>query len=427
MKIEINYLQRNSAEKRNKSIVLIEPHGDLALEVLSFWLNTQMDRVVYVDPYIRDTSKQAVGKFLFEEEYTPVINPFQIKDKSARSIDFVSQELTGAFVEILKDKNFSIQMDALLKPCIATLLRKGDATLRDLQRFMNDNENADLIQLWLQSPKETDRAFFQYGFHKGSISLTKNSIYFKMQSLLNSYTFSNLVLGKSTIDLEDAINSWKVVIFNLAKWRMGKKVSPVFGKLIIALIQWIVLKRQDTPEKYRKKTFLFVDEFQNYVTDSVEDILAESRKYALHLTLSHQLIGQKMDAKMKDIILGNTALKIVWESGHKTMNTMAKEIGLSSSDFQEMPEFHFYLHNKFRKHKKVLLLKSPSFMLGRKGFFYLSNRSLKKLFKYLVEESGQYVKVKKQIAPMAQNQVTSTPNLIPSESEKTIIIPKFSH
>ena len=190
----INYLQRVSAERQNKSIVLIEPHGDLALEVLSFALNKKKERVVYIDPYIRDTAKQAIGSFLFDQEYTPVINPFQIKDKSERSIDFVSQELTGAFVEILRDKNFSIQMDALLKPCIATLLRKGDATLRDLQRFMNENENADLIQLGLQSPKETDRSFFQNGFEKSSLSLTKNSIYFKIQSLLNSYTFSNLVL-----------------------------------------------------------------------------------------------------------------------------------------------------------------------------------------------------------------------------------------
>ena len=103
--------------------------------------------------------------------------------------------------------------------------------------------------------------------------------------------------------MESALNNGKIIIFNLAKGRMGKKVSPVFGKLVIALIQGIVLKRQDIPEKYRKQSFLFVDEFQNYVTDSVEDILAESRKYALHLNLSHQLIGQKMDAKMKDIIL----------------------------------------------------------------------------------------------------------------------------
>ncbi len=63
------------------------------------------------------------------------------------------------------------------------------------------------------------------------------------------------------------------------------------------------MKRQDTPEKYRIPFFLFVDEFQNYVTVSFEDILAESRKYGLHATLSHQLIGQKMDAKMRDSIL----------------------------------------------------------------------------------------------------------------------------
>ncbi len=102
-----------------------------------------------------------------------------------------------------------------------------------------------------------------------------------------------------------------------------------------------------------------------------------------------------MNAKMKDIILGNTALKMVGESGHKTMNTMAKEIGLAPKAFHDLPEFHFYLHNKFRKKQKVSLIKSPDFMLGNKGFFYLPKRKLKKLFKYLVEESKQYVPIEK--------------------------------
>ena len=140
---------------------------------------------------------------------------------------------------------------------------------------------------------------------------------------------------------------------------------------MIALIQGIVLKRQDIQEKYRKQTYLFVDEFQNYVTDSIEDILAESRKYALHLTLSHQLIGQKMNTKMKDIILGNTALKVVGESGHKTMGTIGREIGLKTAEFHQLPEYHFFVHNKFRRRKKLYLFQSSSFMLGNKGFFYL--------------------------------------------------------
>lgn len=134
-----------------------------------------------------------------------------------------------------------------------------------------------------------------------------------------------------------------------------------------------------------------------------------------------------MNTKMKDIILGNTALKIVGESGHKTMNTMAQEIGLSSADFHELPEYHFYLHNKFRKNKKVSLLKSPSFMLWKNGFFYLSKRKLKKLFNYLVEESGQYVKVKEQSVSQVSTPLPSIHSSSISEQEEAIIIPKFNH
>ena len=101
---------------------------------------------------------------------------------------------------------------------------------------------------------------------------------------------------------------------------------------------------------------------------------------------------------------------------------MAKEIGIPSDDFHSLKEYHFYLHNKFRKNRKVSLLKSPSFMLGRKGFFYLSKKGLKKLFMYLVEESGQYVKVDKQSAEKTIDQ--GVPSI--GQEETTIISPKFS-
>ena len=169
-------------------------------------------------------------------------------------------------------------MDAIIKPCIATLLRKGDADLRDLKRFMNSSENMDLIKLGIQSPDPEHANFFKYAFNKEQYSVTKNALYIKLQSLLNSPVFRRLVIGKSTVNLQAAFNSGKVVIFDVAKSR-GRSTAADFGKLMLAYTQAIVLRRQDTPKRYRKQIYFFVDEVANYCGNSVEEIMAESRKF----------------------------------------------------------------------------------------------------------------------------------------------------
>ena len=109
-------------------------------------------------------------------------------------------------------------------------------------------------------------------------NVTKNSLYIKLQSLLNSSIFRRLVIGKSTIDLEAAFNSGKTVIFDIAKSR-GRSTAVDFGRLMLAYIQAIALGRQDVPKDKRKQIYLFVDEVANYVGGSVEEIMAESRKF----------------------------------------------------------------------------------------------------------------------------------------------------
>ena len=117
------------------SLILIDPHGDLAEQALKFVLNKGHERVIYIDPYIN----KALG---VKEEYTPIINPFDIKDKSEQNLTITSQELTKAFEEIIKGGgNFSTHMDAILNPCIATLLWMENTTIKDLQNFMNDATN----------------------------------------------------------------------------------------------------------------------------------------------------------------------------------------------------------------------------------------------------------------------------------------------
>lgn len=199
-------LERRSRKKRNISIGVLEPHGDLAQEVLFFRLHQKKyrNRLVYINP----TINKLLG---IDEIYSPVINPFDISSTDEDTIDAFAQENTNAFKEMLKgsrsgDYGLSRNMDAVIKPCVATLLRKGDSDLKELKRFMGKN-NKDLIQLGKKSPDPEHREFFENGFTNEQFNITKNSLYIKLQSLLNSPVFRRLVVGKSTIDLQHAFNS----------------------------------------------------------------------------------------------------------------------------------------------------------------------------------------------------------------------------
>ena len=248
------------------------------------------------------------------------------------------------------------------------------------------------IKEGLKNPIPSHRDFFKHKFRDNKYKVTKDGIYTRLQSLRNYHTFDKLLCGKSTINLSTAINSGKVLIFNLSKGRMGDEVSKAIGKLMIANFQSIALRREEIPKKFRKKTYLFVDEFQNFITPRVEEILTESRKYALHLVLANQVVGQKMDADGKITLLGNTALKVVGNAGRASLDIMSREILVPVKTLQKTPKYNFYVYNKDTL-KPAFKLKTPTFLLDTNNHFYLSKSEYKELLHYLVFKSGYYKKI----------------------------------
>ncbi len=154
-------LQRRSQKKRDATLILIDPHADLAREIKHLHLNADYERLLYVDPLL------VPGK-------TPCLNPLEINDFSENSIDLHSQELARALAEMFPDTSMSLQMMTLLKPCISVLLRLGGGTLLDLQRFMLDDET--LIAAGRRSPHVAERQFFQTMFQKPAYAITKTSL-----------------------------------------------------------------------------------------------------------------------------------------------------------------------------------------------------------------------------------------------------------
>ena len=308
-------------KETDAAIIVFDPHGDLGHQVARFQENEKDDRVILIDPALSET-------------HSPILNPFDVEqDLTSRQLDAAQQEITEQLGAVLGDgAQLSANMEVVLAPCIATLLRKPGATIADLQRFMNDERNNDLMQYafaHLDNPSQVEflkREFFI------ARKETKEAIRTRLQILLNSTVFRNLLVGESTINLEKAIEARKLIIFNVSRASCGKTTALAIGRLIMAQLLGIAARRGMMNEAERKQCaaiHLFVDESQNYSTTTVREILDEARKFKLYLTLANQYIGQFTDNLMRDSVEQNTLIKLTGlQTSEKTKNLMAKISGV---------------------------------------------------------------------------------------------------
>ena len=383
-------LQAISHKKRQHSLVLIEPHGEFASQAARFDLNASArDRLVYIDPYL-DKSQERV----------PILNPFDMLPlHNEQDVDTLTQQLVIAFGEISEDTDFSDRMKGILRATIATLLRREGSSFLDLMRFMQNDP--DLLALGQASPNPIHRELFRHAFSSGEYENTKKAIYSKLYGLLSTAGFARVMLGKSTINLQEAMDSGKVIIINLSKGELGDEASKALGCFIIALLRAITFRRAQVPEHRRKPCFLFIDEMQNYVSQSMDVILSESRKYGLHLVLAHQYLTQVENKRLKDAILANTAIKIIGETNETTIKAMATEMRADAVQIRSMPKYHFMV--KAGSREPLTIRSSPHLLFDpyKPSTYYQSTESLHKQKERLLFDSGYYAVQTPAMAPDA--------------------------
>jgi len=143
--------------------------------------------------------------------------------------------------------------------------------------------------------------------------------------------------AKSAFDFAKVMQEGKILLINLSKGSVGEINSRLLGLIIVSKIQMAALARQKMPKEVKKKDFfLYIDEFQNYITDSIETILSEARKYRLSLNMAHQYIAQLEGAdrksKVKDAVFGNVGSMMCYKIGAQDAEYMAKEMAPVFSD-----------------------------------------------------------------------------------------------
>jgi hypothetical protein len=338
----------NHILRKNCSVILLEPHGDLSEQVYK--------SKIFLDP--EQAKRLVVIDNNLSKDKTPIINIFdQIKCDNEEDLDIFSQNLAKALTGLCSSQgqaaSLTERMETVLRFCVRVVLRIEGSCLQDLIRFMS-NDNADLIELGKKDPNHATRDFFEnQDFNKG-YKESKDGIYYRLQSIAQNTNFSYLTTGKSTINIRKIMNTRGILIVNLSKGGVGEYTSEAFGKLLIALIKTVTFLRNKQPEWQRRENtvHVFIDEFQNFMSDDVITILTEGRKYEVFFTLANQFVGQGLsDEKELKAFLGNTGMKIVAQTTPSNSRKITEDMFIKPEQVNKLPIGEYYLN--YENSKKV--------------------------------------------------------------------------
>lgn len=307
----------------------VDPHGEAAEELLDFIPSNRVNDVIYFNP----------ADLAF-----PIA--FNIMEKvSVEHRHLVAGGLMGVFKKIWPDV-WSARMEYILNNCILALLEYPGSTLLGVNRMLADPEYRKKVVEKITDP--VVKAFWtqEYARYTQRYEVEATAaIQNKVGQFISAPLIRNIIgQVKSKIDMREVMDGQKILIMNLSKGRIGEDNSRLLGALMITKLQLAAMSRVDTPEEQRKDFFLYIDEFQNFATESFVNILSEARKYRLALILGHQYIAQ-MDEKVRDAVFGNVGTLVVFRVGAEDAEFLEKEFApeFTASDLVNLTKYHIYL------------------------------------------------------------------------------------
>jgi len=315
----------NDIKRNDGVVILLEPHGDLAEQVAK--LPIEKERLVYID-------------LTLDDSMAPSMNLFYLLNKNEKEIQARAKVIVSVVKSVNDTEKFTGAMEDVLYNIVCVLLRAGKSDFFEVLRYLSAKAK-DLLQLGKDSPNMLEKEFFTNDFE--NIKPTRDAVKRRIKKLLNNPLLSNLFNGDCTIDLEKLMNEkGNVIIFRIKKSDMLDTYT-YFARFIIGLIQTIALKRASLNESDRVPTYCYIDEFHNFITSTIEEILTESRKYALYMILINQSVSQIKNAALRDIILSNTNVKLIGKNSNKTLDAMNNTLNTKLEDVEKLSTGEFYL------------------------------------------------------------------------------------
>ena len=316
-----------------RGVGIIDPHGEFVEELIAQIPPERINDVIYFNPV--------------DADYPIGFNVLEVPDTKYKHL--VVSDLLGIFTKIWANV-WSARMEYILQNCILALLDTPGTTLLGIPRILVDKDYREKIVAKVQDPVVRSFWIHEYEtwrdqFRNEAIVPIQN----KVGQFLNTSFVRNIVGQEtSTLNIPQVMNEKKILLVNVSKGRIGEDNSQLLGAMIITKIQLAAMERVRVAEEEREDFFLYVDEFQNFATDSFASILSEARKYRLDLTVAHQYTGQlisETSTKVRDAVFGNVGTMIVFRVGAEDAEFLEKEFEpeFMPQDIVNLPNHHVYL------------------------------------------------------------------------------------
>jgi len=312
-----------------KGVGVIDPHGELVNRILYFIPENRIKDVIYFNPG--------------DVEWPIAFNVIENVPLEHRHL--VVAGLMGVFKKIWPDV-WSARMEYILNNALLALLEYPDSTLLSINRLLADEDFRQAVMKKVTDPivrSFWEREFARYNtrFATEAIAPIQN----KVGQFISNPLIRNIIGQKEPkIDIKEIMNGGKILLANLSKGLVGEDNSTLLGALLITKIQLAAMERVEILEEQRKDFYLYVDEFQNFSTESFANIFAEARKYRLNLALAHQYIAQ-LNEKVKDSIFGNIGTLVSFRLGPEDAEFLEKYFApeFVKEDLINLPNYNFYI------------------------------------------------------------------------------------
>ncbi len=314
-------------------LAIVDPHGELVESILDKIPESRVNDVVYLNPA--------------DPDFHIGFNVLEVPDPNYRHL--IASGLMSIFTKIWAGV-WSARMEYILNNAVLALLENPGSTLLGLTRILVDRGYRQKLVANIKDP--VVKAFWvneyeqwEPKFRNEAIAPIQN----KVGQFLSSSIIRNIVgQAKSTINFFDIMNEKKILLVNVSKGRVGEDNSALLGAMFITKIQLASMERVRIEESERQDFYLYVDEFQNFATDSFASILSESRKYRLDLIIAHQYVGQLVTSsstKVRDAVFGNVGTMIVFRIGAADAEFLLNEFSpeITEEDMVSLPNYNIYI------------------------------------------------------------------------------------
>lgn len=297
-------------------VCVVDPHGDLVEHILEQMPENRIDDVIVFDPSDLD---RPIG-----------LNMLEVENEEQK--DFAVQEMIAIFYKLFPPEMIGPMFEHNMRNVMLTLMSDPEesGTIAEIPRMFSD---PDFQKAWVS--KLTDpvvRAFWEKEMAKTS-DFHKSEMLGYLISKVGRFvenTMMRNIIGQriSGFSIREAMDKKKILLVNLSKGKTGEVNANLLGLIIVSKLQMAALSRADLPEDQRHDFFLYIDEFQNFITDSIATILSEARKYRLCLIIAHQYMGQLVqnnDTKIRDAVIGNVGTMMLFRIGIEDAELLEKE------------------------------------------------------------------------------------------------------